>query len=88
MGWRSSTRGFKSIISVWEWRVSITVSRVMPTGSGVRVVKTVRFDIVKYLWQCRKKLREDERLMMDDREMLRNLKASGICHEVKEGSLI
>lgn len=47
MGWRSSTRGFKSIISVWLWRVSMTVSREMPAGRGVRVVKTVRFDILK-----------------------------------------
>jgi hypothetical protein len=32
---------------VWLWRVSMTVSREMPAGRGVRVVKTVRFDILK-----------------------------------------
>lgn len=44
-GWRSSTRGFKSIISLCECRVSITVSLLMELGSGVTVVKTVLFDI-------------------------------------------
>jgi hypothetical protein len=33
-------------ISVWLRRVSITVSRVMPAGRGVRVVNTVLFDIL------------------------------------------
>ena len=33
-------------ISVWLRSVSITVSRVMPAGRGVRVVNTVRFDIL------------------------------------------
>ena len=46
IGWRSSTSGLRSIISVWEWRVSITVCLEMPAGSGVSVVKTVLFDIL------------------------------------------
>lgn len=47
MGWRSSTSGFRSIISTCEWRVSRTVSREIPAGRGVSVVKTVRLDILK-----------------------------------------
>jgi hypothetical protein len=39
---RSSCEGFRSIISRWSWRVSITVSRVTPAGIGVMVVKIVR----------------------------------------------
>jgi len=46
IGWRSSTRGLRSIISVWERSVSMTVWREMPAGRGVRVVKTERFDIL------------------------------------------
>jgi len=44
--WRSSTRGFKSIISVWARSVSMTVWREMLAGRGVRVVKTERFNIL------------------------------------------
>ena len=46
IGCRSSTRGFRSIISVWLRRVSITVARVIPGGRGVNVVNTVLFDIL------------------------------------------
>ena len=42
MGTRSSCEGFRSIISRWSWRVSITVSRDTPVGIGVIVVKIVR----------------------------------------------
>jgi hypothetical protein len=48
IGWRSSTRGLRSIISVWERSVSMTVWREMPAGRGVRVVKMERFDILNY----------------------------------------
>ena len=46
MGCRSMTKGFRSIISVWQWRVERTVSRDMPAGSAVTVVKCVRLDMV------------------------------------------
>lgn len=36
-----------SIISKWLCKVSMTVSRVIPVGKGVIVVKTVRFDILQ-----------------------------------------
>lgn len=46
MGCLSSTSGFRSIISTWLWRKVRTVSRLIPAGSGLMVVKTVCFDII------------------------------------------
>jgi hypothetical protein len=38
--------GLRSIISRWSWRVAIAVALETPGGSGVIVVKVVRFDML------------------------------------------
>lgn len=43
--WRSTTSGFRSIMASWSCRKPSAAAREMPAGSGVTLVKVVRFDI-------------------------------------------
>jgi hypothetical protein len=46
---RSTTNGFRSIMAIWSWYMSITLFLVMPAGSGVMVVKTAVLGILSSL---------------------------------------